>query len=56
MSLRDLARRHGVATSYADWQGEQRDVSDEAIVAVLAILGGAGWLLRDQPPVATWLR
>ncbi|HXT97993.1 MAG TPA: serine/threonine-protein kinase [Polyangia bacterium] len=27
-----------------------------AIVAVLAILGGAGWLLRDQPPVATWLR
>jgi eukaryotic-like serine/threonine-protein kinase len=29
-----------------------------AIVAVLAvaILGGAGWLLRDQPPLSTWLR
>jgi serine/threonine protein kinase len=29
-----------------------------AIAAVLAIsiLGGAGWLLRDQPPLSTWLR
>jgi eukaryotic-like serine/threonine-protein kinase len=29
-----------------------------AIVAALAvaILGGAGWLLRDQPPLSTWLR
>jgi len=29
-----------------------------ATIAVLAILilGGVGWLLRDQPPVSTWLR
>jgi len=29
-----------------------------AIIAALAvaILGGAGWLLRDQPPISTWLQ
>ena len=25
------------------------------LVAVLAILGGAGWLFRGEPPVSTWL-
>jgi serine/threonine protein kinase len=27
-----------------------------AIAGALVILGGASWLLRDQPPLATWLR
>ncbi|HEX3904828.1 MAG TPA: serine/threonine-protein kinase [Polyangia bacterium] len=27
-----------------------------ALAVALAILGGAGWLLRDEPPIATWLR
>ena len=39
MSLSDLARRHGVATAYDAWDGEHRQVSDEAVVAVLAALG-----------------
>lgn len=38
MSLHDLARRHGVATSYVAWDGEHRQVGDEAVVAVLAAL------------------
>jgi serine/threonine protein kinase len=27
-----------------------------AIIAALAILGGAGWLLRDRPPISTWVQ
>ena len=27
-----------------------------ALLAVLAILGGAGWLLRGEPPISTWLQ
>jgi len=27
-----------------------------AVALAISILGGAGWLLRDQPPVSTWLR
>jgi eukaryotic-like serine/threonine-protein kinase len=27
-----------------------------ALVAALAILGGVGWLFRDEPPVSTWLQ
>ena len=38
MTLADLAQRHGVATSYVDWSGQHCDVSDEAVVAVLAAL------------------
>ncbi|HZL19660.1 MAG TPA: serine/threonine-protein kinase [Polyangia bacterium] len=26
------------------------------VALAISILGGAGWLLRDQPPIATWLR
>jgi 4-alpha-glucanotransferase len=62
VSLHELARRHGVATSYADWQGQSRDVSDEAIIAVLAALdvdasseAAIGSALRNErsgpPPV-----
>ena len=36
MSLHELAHRHGVATSYTAWDGEHRQVSDEAIVTVAA--------------------
>jgi 4-alpha-glucanotransferase len=38
VTLHELASRHGVATSYADWQGQHVDVPDEAVVAVLAAL------------------
>jgi len=27
-----------------------------ALIAALAILGGAGWLLRGEPPISTWLQ
>jgi eukaryotic-like serine/threonine-protein kinase len=42
-------RRDGARTRTATWL---------AIAAALAvaILGGAGWLLRAQPPISTWLR
>jgi len=26
-----------------------------AVTAVLAVLGGAGWFFRDEPPVSGWL-
>ena len=38
MTLAELAQRHGVATSYVDWEGHRREVPDEAVVAVLAAL------------------
>lgn len=38
MSLHELAERHGVATSYQDYAGRPVQVSDEALVAVLAAL------------------
>lgn len=36
----------------------RRGVGTWLAIAVLAvaILGGAGWLLRDQPPISTWLQ
>ncbi len=37
--LHDLAAAHRVATSYLDWSGAQRPVSDGAVRAVLAALG-----------------
>ncbi len=37
--LVELARRHGVATDYWDWQGQHVVVSDASIRAVLAALG-----------------
>ena len=39
MSLVELARRHGVATEYADWTGAPKTVSAQTLVAVLAALG-----------------
>jgi 4-alpha-glucanotransferase len=38
-SLVELARRHGVATGYADWTGTAKTVSAQTLVAVLAALG-----------------
>ncbi len=34
-----LAEAHGVATWYEDWHRERRDVSDEAVVGVLGLMG-----------------
>lgn len=39
MTLHELARAHGVATSYDDWQGRPTTVSDHAVGAALAALG-----------------
>ncbi|WP_009477895.1 4-alpha-glucanotransferase [Rhodococcus sp. JVH1] len=36
--LRDLAARHGVATSYRGWDQHRRDVSDDTLRSVLAAL------------------
>jgi 4-alpha-glucanotransferase len=38
-SLLELARRHGVATEYADWNGRHVAVPETTLVAVLAALG-----------------
>ncbi|TWP37669.1 4-alpha-glucanotransferase [Leekyejoonella antrihumi] len=38
-ALAQLARAHGVATDYWDWQGSRIMVSDDTIVSVLAALG-----------------
>jgi 4-alpha-glucanotransferase len=37
--LMALAEAHGVATWYEDWHRNRRDVSDEAVVGVLGLLG-----------------
>ena len=37
--LTALAEAHGVATWYEDWHRERRDVSDESVIGVLALLG-----------------
>jgi 4-alpha-glucanotransferase len=38
-SLVELARRHGIATGYADWTSRHVPVSETTLVAVLAALG-----------------
>jgi 4-alpha-glucanotransferase len=38
-ALAEVAAAHGVATSFYDWRGGQRQVSTRAVVAVLAALG-----------------
>jgi 4-alpha-glucanotransferase len=42
-----LAEAHGVATWYEDWHRERRDVSDEAVVGVLGLLGVAAGTPQD---------
>ncbi len=41
VTLHALADAHGVATTYSDWRGLPRPITDEALVAVLAALGVA---------------
>src|SRR5664279_3636259 len=60
--LAELAHTHGVATSFYDWRGGERQVSTEAVVAVLAAIGvdaatpeRAGHALR-QAQTAGWRR
>jgi len=60
--LAELAHTHGVATSFYDWRGGERQVSTEAVVAVLAAIGvdaatpeRAGHALR-QAQTADWRR
>jgi 4-alpha-glucanotransferase len=38
-ALVDLARAHGVATSYVDWQGRRVEVDRDVVAAVLGVLG-----------------
>jgi len=51
-SLVELARRHGVATEYADWTGAPQTVSAQTLVTVLAALGVAA---ADEPQRAAAL-
>ncbi len=60
--LAELAAAHGVATSFYDWRGGERQVSTHAVVAVLAALGvdartseAASRALADAQ-VARWRR
>jgi 4-alpha-glucanotransferase len=42
-----LAEAHGVATWYEDWHRERKDVSDEAVIGVLGLLGVAASTPQD---------
>src|SRR5664279_4600676 len=60
--LAELAHTHGVATSFYDWRGGERQVSADAVVAVLAAIGvdaatpeSAGRALL-QAQTAAWRR
>jgi 4-alpha-glucanotransferase len=60
--LAELAHTHGVATSFYDWRGGERQVSAEAVVAVLAAIGvdaatsDAAARALTQTRAATWRR